>query len=779
MKSFFGRCLQMVRHWRFGPHMVLVLVGLWLTRTFWLPGRFLVGFDTFAYSGPNSVVTAEAVREWRIPLINEYIFGGVTHLGNPQAGVLYLPRLLTVVMEINRAMGLLVVMHVILLGFGMRRFLRTFKCSESAALFGAVALMGSGAIMTKAIQFEQVIVVAWLPWLLTEVRLLLSLSPSGAVPQVVSGRRRVVILALIIAAVCSAGHPQMTYELAIATAIFTLVLIIQEFVVVRSLRLSIFRATHVGLAVALGMLLVLPQLWASFVATRQSAFGSGRNLEKLGTSDLALPVRTAARAFFGNVRQIQQDVFVGSFESISYVGVTVVVLAVIGLLAHLILERGRSWTLGLVIVGVLAFVFALGPKTAIFRVAFRFLPGFDLARVSARWLVIVTFVLCVGAALGIDVLRSRLRPRVLQTSGVMIVVIFVGVLLAARLPDRISVAIWVGTAVLVFSVAMALQAARQSALLVVLVILGSTEVLLNSIPSPPQTGRSGISFASVRSEFSDWLADSEGYTVALTKDFGPINEVILGQRPNTNVLLGVRSIDGYDGGVQITKRWADSLRRFSMMANPELPLRNSLGLPLDPDLAARTGIRFLLVDRSRIDSSSAVGWGPPVRSEGLLDVYENPSWLGEARAWYSAQSVSVTDIQEMLRNSTIEMRETALSESALSKLPETCGGPCPESRLTSKRQNPERIRIEADVERPALVTFPVQSGPGWIATVDGEREPIVPLDGLFLGVEVPQGAHIVEFQYRPGWLIPTFVISLSAWAIVIGWLLLTALRRRF
>ena len=27
-------------------------------------------------------------------------------------------------------------------------------------------------------------------------------------------------------------------------------------------------------------------------------------------------------------------------------------------------------------------------------------------------------------------------------------------------------------------------------------------------------------------------------------------------RPNANVLAGVASIDGYDGGVQITERWA-------------------------------------------------------------------------------------------------------------------------------------------------------------------------------------------------------------------------------
>lgn len=778
MKSSLSHRLDAVRQCRYGPHAGLVLVALWLTRTFWLPGRYMVGFDTFAYSGPNSVVTAEAVRQWRIPLINEYIFGGVSHLGNPQAGVLYLPRLLTVIMDVNRAMGFLVVMHVILLGFGMRRFLRAFGCSEIASVFGAIVLMGSGAIMTKAVQFEQIIVVAWLPWLLTEVRSLLSLTPPRSVLPAADGRRRVVILGLIVAAVCSAGHPQMTYELALVAAIFALVLVIQEFAVVRSLRLSMVRTAHVMFAVVLGVLLVLPQLWASLVATSQSALGSGRNLENLSSADLVLPLRTVARALFGNLQHIQQDLFVGSFETITYVGVTIVVLAIVGFVAEIRAKRARSWTLGLVIAGFVAFVFSLGPKTVIFRAAFRFLPGFDLARVSARWLVVVTFVLSVGAAIAVDVLRTRVSPRVLKVSGALISAGFFGILLAARLPHWDVTIIWIVTASGVFMLVASLHRYRNQLLVVVLVILGSTEVLLNSMTSPPQSGRSDFSFSSIQSDLSDWLADSEGYTVALTKDFGPVDEVVLGQRPNANVLLGVRSIDGYDGGVQITKSWANSLRRFSEASNAELPLRNSLSLPLDSELAARTGIRFLLVERSRIDSSTAIGWGEPVRSEGLFDVYENPSWQGEARVWYSARSESESEIQEILRNSAIEMNATALSDSTLTLVPETCDGECSASRLISERQHPELIHIEAQVESPALVTFPVQNGSGWTATVDGERARMVPLDGLFLGVEIPAGDHVVEFEYRPSWLMPTVSLSLLSWSLVMGWLVFNAQRRR-
>ena len=35
------------------PYLIVTAVAMWLSRTFWVPGRYVVGFDTYAYSGPN------------------------------------------------------------------------------------------------------------------------------------------------------------------------------------------------------------------------------------------------------------------------------------------------------------------------------------------------------------------------------------------------------------------------------------------------------------------------------------------------------------------------------------------------------------------------------------------------------------------------------------------------------------------------------------------------------------------------------------------------------
>ena len=45
----------------------------------------------------------------------------------------------------------------------------------------------------------------------------------------------------------------------------------------------------------------------------------------------------------------------------------------------------------------------------------------------------------------------------------------------------------------------------------------------------------------------------------------------------------LRSIDGYDGGVQVTARWAEAMAPLAAgpVFEPELTLRAQIGLPLD------------------------------------------------------------------------------------------------------------------------------------------------------------------------------------------------------
>lgn len=84
------------------------------------------------------------------------------------------------------------------------------------------------------------------------------------------------------------------------------------------------------------------------------------------------------------------------------------------------------------------------------------------------------------------------------------------------------------------------------------------------------------------------------------------------------------------------------------------------------------------------------------------------------------------------------------------------------------RDDPERVGIEVDAERPAVLVLTDPIAPGWTARVDGEPAQVFAANQLGRGVLVPEGRHRVEFEYRAPGLgagLATFAIG---WGLVIA-----------
>jgi uncharacterized membrane protein YfhO len=56
--------------------------------------------------------------------------------------------------------------------------------------------------------------------------------------------------------------------------------------------------------------------------------------------------------------------------------------------------------------------------------------------------------------------------------------------------------------------------------------------------------------------------------------------------------------------------------------------------------------------------------------------------------------------------------------------------------------------------------------PGWRATVDGNAARIVQTNAAFRGVELPSGAHRIEFRFFPSILWQGLAISVTAVSVV-------------
>ncbi|HOO77029.1 MAG TPA: YfhO family protein [bacterium] len=91
--------------------------------------------------------------------------------------------------------------------------------------------------------------------------------------------------------------------------------------------------------------------------------------------------------------------------------------------------------------------------------------------------------------------------------------------------------------------------------------------------------------------------------------------------------------------------------------------------------------------------------------------------------------------------------------------------------------DPNRVRAEVELTRPAVLVFTETWYPGWEATVDGKPADVLRVNFLQRGLLLPRGRHRVEMNFRPkAWRLGA-AISLISW-LALGALTAVSLIRR-
>lgn len=691
------------------------LVALWVSRSFWLPGRHVVAFDTFAYSGPNYQVTMDAWRAGRLPLWNDLIFAGVTHAGNPQAGAFSPTKLIGLLADTNRAMNLTVAAHLVLMAVATVFLLRRLGARPPAAFLAALVMVANGAVLTRSIQFEQIIVLAWTPALLWGVTAVLA-----------SGGRRWRAMAAtgaVTAMVLVAGHPQIVYQVVVMAVAWTIAIAWSS----PSLR----RLADLAVAVAAGAAAAGIHLLAAVAGTRDSAITGGRDLDDLASPLLSARPEYLVQALLGTVRNLDDDVFAGGFESIAHLGVAGAFLAVFGLVVLCTDRTRRAMGITLVVTVAVTTVWALGPRTPLFRWAYDWLPGFDLARGSARWLGVTAVFAAIAVGVALEALRSgsvgigRLRRVAAVPVAAFLGVLLLGGLGLVEVSGAAVVVPWIVTAAVVVAVVVGAVPRVAGWAVIWLVVVVGAELLTVSRHSSIAATTTSFTFDQLPGGPAAELEGRPGLALAFTDDaWDDVGYLVAGHRPNTNVLAGVRSLDGYDGGVQVTVRFAALIERLSPSPEIELPLRNNLPPAVGVDLASDLGVRWMVLDQRRDASALLPGWVPTEWTDERLAVWENPAWIGDA---------VMRDPDGLVRPAPVDAR-------------------APGHLVIDVAVDPG-----VDVDRTLVVHR--QTAPGWEARVDGRRTELAPGDGFFLTLEVPAGSAEVELRYRPRWLLPGLTLS--------------------
>ncbi|MEM7348046.1 MAG: YfhO family protein, partial [Chloroflexota bacterium] len=106
------------------------------------------------------------------------------------------------------------------------------------------------------------------------------------------------------------------------------------------------------------------------------------------------------------------------------------------------------------------------------------------------------------------------------------------------------------------------------------------------------------------------------------------------------------------------------------------------------------------------------------------------------------------------------------------------GEESPQDQAEIISYTPERVEIAVELASPGWLLLTDTQYPGWRATVDGQPTPIRQANVMFRAVSVPEGRHIVLFEFKPGSLrLGSLVTGVSTLLLIFG-LAVTRLTKR-
>lgn len=378
-----------------------------------LTNRVLASGDILLYFYPYRDYAAAALREGRLPLWNPYIFNGVPFLANPQAAVLYPLHWPLSWLPVTQQIYWSGALHTWLLGYGGYWLARRLGLGGWASFTTGLVLAGSGFYGGLLGHINQMNGAAWLPWAL----LVFTPPPTPATrrgwrAKLPTSLGQAAAFAPLVALMVLAGHTQTAYINLFGLGLWLVVralLPLSTWRLSRS-RLATFANTLLpallsfGMGGGLGALLcaaqLLPTLELSALGLRSGGLSYGE-VTSFSLRPLQLPW-TLLPSY--GLRDLSLIFGPGYTEYVGYVGIFGLGLATLGAWRG----RGLVRQMGLCFTGV-GLLLALGRWNPLYYLLYLGVPGFDLFRVPARWLMLYTLGMGLLAGSGLAWLLEKIR----------------------------------------------------------------------------------------------------------------------------------------------------------------------------------------------------------------------------------------------------------------------------------------------------------------------------------------------------------------------------------
>lgn len=767
------------------PPVLFGVLTLVLFREFIVSGDMLFGSDTEAMGYMARLFFAEELAAGNFPGWNPLLLGGTPFLASLAGGdSLYPPSvLLLLIMEPYRALGWKLVLHVFLAGLGMYGFVRALGGSRAGSTVAGAAYLVSPFLVTLVWPGHdgKLFITALAPFLFWAVESWFRHGRGTAWAGI----------GIIVALVTLTTHFQMAYFLFGATGVFAIALAVAQ---ARggggkgdlrdstemsapptrrvAQRFGLFLVASV-VGVAAAGVQFLPAFdyineYSRRTATTTQAdpaenrlYAQSWSLHPEEAVGLVIPEFVGSNT---NGAEWTSGTYWGrnAFKlNHEYLGLAAVLLALLAFGGGT--RRLERWTLAGI--GIFALLYALGPHTPVWGVAYALLPGIDLFRAPSMAIFLTGLAACALAGLGVDQVLAWVQSpetdgakKGQRTAWIAAGVLALLFLLAA---SGALVSAWTGTLYPELAGAKADALSRAEPFLVRGALIAA--LIGAALAGIVTLGRRGVLPASAVVAALVVLVSVDGLRIsdAFIETTDPAR--LTAPDPNIQALERLqaseapfRILDMNQGGQSVRPALFDLELASGHHPNDLARYRELTGMvgsgaPVNLLQSANAqqilNIRYLIWPVQSLGMPQGV---EPVSATQLNDgqiyeaVFEVPT-LPRARLVAQAEVVPEESAVARLLDPAFDVATTVTVTEPLAM---ELGGGVPQGDVEWILRTTDHQELRVETDRNSLLVVADNFFPDWHVTVDGAEAPLLRVNHTLRGIPLRAGAHEVTLTFR-------------------------------
>jgi len=683
----------------------------------YIPGDFLRS-DTINLNLPLKYTLYQNLQAHKIPFWTDKIFNGFPLFAEGQIGFFYpfnvLPALL---FSFVKTYNLSIVLNFFWAALGMFFLARSFRLNSVSSLISSITFSLSSFFVCHITHHGILATSAWLPFLFLSFK-----------KYVQTEKYQYLILTSIIIGIETlTGYFQLIFYSVFI--IFIFFLFYKKSIKMSFGKLIFSYSLSLFLGLLLGAIQILPTLELVNQSTRQ------KGLSHIALDSLPYNPRNLISFIFpyifGDPGLGTYPRFGGSWgmfwENTGYVGLITLVLAAFSLK---IVKKNKT-ILWLWMLFFISIFLALGKYGPLFWIYY--LPGFNMFRVTGRFLLFVVFFISLIAGFGLDYIGKELKN--------------------IRLKISFYIIIFFSLVIDLFLFGYSYNPVTRASLI---------------LEKPP-----------IVKYLEKKMDDGKIFSVAAFLTYDEINKngwrnnlsAILNHKnaldPNINMIWNIGNFEGYPGlFLQRNETFRNLIYQGISLKKDKIKIS-----PTSLKLLGLANTKFL-VSAFELEGVGMTKINEFGQGEITYKLYKNDLYRPLGILIDSYRSVNNYEVFNDLAQEKFKPEKELLLEVWLINNPKNGNNSFLKEKVEMEQQTESNFNFNIISNTTKWLLFQESYYPGWQAYINGRETVIYPADGMFMAVLVPKGFSKVEFIYRPVSLYIGAVISITTLLVMSTFLIL-------